>query len=134
MRKRHGGYDLLKLEDHKLHHLKSFTVAGSFTASLSTYLGLPHKPVRVGVVQLLHDSLDSSSHFLRIRITTVHYLQHKNTRCFSSGEHILGKDHLKTGKGKHAVRDVTTPRMGHYQVPSSSETGKKNCILAQQNL
>lgn len=59
--------------------------AGS-TAVPSTHLGLPDEPVGVGMVQLLHDSLDSSSYFLWIRITTVHHLQHINTRAFSSKE------------------------------------------------
>lgn len=46
--------------------------------NLLTYFGLPNKSVRVGILQLLHDSLDSSSHLLRVWITAVHDLWHRN--------------------------------------------------------
>lgn len=62
-----------------------FCTGFSCSPFLSTYLGLPHQPVRVGVVELLHDPLDSGSHFLRVRIATVHHLHHRHSTALSAG-------------------------------------------------
>lgn len=45
----------------------------------ATYLGLPDKSVGVGVTQLLHDSLDSGAHLLRIGVPSVDHLQQRHT-------------------------------------------------------
>ena len=45
----------------------------------ATYLRLPNQPVRVGVTQLIHDSLHSGAHLLRIGVPSVDHLQQRHT-------------------------------------------------------
>lgn len=44
----------------------------------ATYLGLPNQSVGVGVTQLIHDSLHSGAHLLRIGIPSVDHLQQRH--------------------------------------------------------
>lgn len=44
----------------------------------ATYLGLPDQSVGVGVIQLLHDSLDGGAHLLRIGVPSVDHLQQRH--------------------------------------------------------
>lgn len=44
----------------------------------ATYLGLPNQSVGIGVTQLIHDSLDSGAHLLRIGVPSVDHLQQRH--------------------------------------------------------
>lgn len=44
----------------------------------ATYLGLPNQPVGIGETQLIHDSLDSGAHLLRIGVPSVDHLQQRH--------------------------------------------------------
>ena len=50
----------------------------------NTYFWLPHKSVRMGVVQWLHHSLNCGSYLLRIWITSLHNLQVHHISCLSN--------------------------------------------------
>ena len=62
----------------------------------ATYLGLPNQPVGVGVTQLVHNSLDSGAHLLRIGVPSVDHLQQRHR---SSVSHMAqGSESLGLGR------------------------------------